>query len=91
MTNLSFRWSAYLVFFFLSLVVAFVLLKQGSAAQGSARIQYHVLENLSLDNSARLEAELNAYGQTGWDLVLVDMGNVTKPAPRFILKRVEVP
>ena len=41
-----------------------------------------------MDN-ARMEAQLNELGQTGWELVLVDIGNVTKPAPRFIFKRVE--
>jgi hypothetical protein len=76
------------------LLVAFVagllFLQHVSSAAGVARVQYRVLESLALDN-AKLEAQLNEFGQTGWELVLVDIGNVTKPAPRFIFKRVELP
>jgi len=89
--NVSNRWMTYTAFFLVSLVMAFLLLRHVSSAAGTVRVQYHVLETLSLDNSARLEAELNAHGQTGWELVLVDIGNVTKPVPRFIFKRVELP
>jgi hypothetical protein len=91
MTNVLARWIAYTAFFLVSLVIAFLLLRHVSTAAGTVRVQYHVLETLSLDNSARLEAELNSYGQTGWELVLVDIGNVTKPVPRFIFKRIELP
>jgi hypothetical protein len=91
MTNGLTRWMTYTAFFLVSLAMAFLLLRHPSSAAGTVRVQYHVLETLSLDNSARLEAELNAYGQTGWELVLVDIGNVTKPVPRFIFKRIELP
>lgn len=91
MTNISARWIPYMVFFLISLVVALLLLRHVSSAAGTPRVQYHVLETLPLDSAARLEAELNAYGQTGWELVLVDIGNVTKPMPRFVFKRVELP
>jgi hypothetical protein len=91
MTNISARWIPYMMFFLMSLVVAFLLLRHISSAAGTPRVQYHVLETLPLDNAARLEAELNAYGQTGWELVLVDIGNVTKPTPRFVFKRIELP
>jgi hypothetical protein len=80
-----------MVFFLISLVVAFLLVRHVSSAAGTPRVQYHVLETVPLDNAARLEAELNAYGQAGWELVLVDIGNVTKPMPRFVFKRVELP
>ena len=62
-----------------------------ASAQGAPRIQYRVLQSLSLDNNSRLEENLKAYGQGGWELVLVDIGNVTKPTPRFIFKRVTQP
>ena len=91
MTNVSTRLIIYTAFFLISVVVAFLLLRHVSSAAGTTRVQYHVMETLSLDNAARLEAELNAYGQTGWELVLVDIGNVTKPVPRFIFKRIELP
>ena len=90
MTTVSTRWMTYTVFFIITTVVAFLLFRHVSSAAGTTRVQYQVLETLSLDNSTRLEAELNAYGQKGWELVLVDMGNVTKPVPRFIFKRVEL-
>ncbi len=77
--------------FLVTLVIAILLLRHVSSAQGAPRVQYRVLEYLPLDNNAKLEAELNAYGQGGWELVLVDIGNVTAPARRFILKRVELP
>jgi hypothetical protein len=73
-------------FFLIILVVALLLLWHVSSAAGAPRVQYRVMELLSLDNTAKMEAELNAFGQTGWELV--DIGNVTKPAPRFIFKRV---
>jgi hypothetical protein len=91
MTNIAARWIPYMVFFLISLVVALLLLRHVSSAAGTPRVQYHVLETVPLDNAARLEAELNAYGQAGWELVLVDIGNVTKPMPRFVFKRVELP
>ena len=91
MPNVSTRWMTYAAFFVMSLVVAILLVRHGSSAASMTRVQYHVVETLSLDSTATLEAELNAYGQTGWELVLVDVANVTKPVPRFIFKRVEVP
>lgn len=91
MTNISARWIPYMVFSLISLMVALLLVRHVSSATGTPRVQYHVLETLPLDNAARLEAELNAYGQAGWELVLVDIGNVTKPMPRFVFKRVELP
>ncbi|MGH7181824.1 MAG: hypothetical protein ACREJN_07600 [Nitrospiraceae bacterium] len=59
----------------------------------SVSIPLLVMETPPLDNTARLEAELNAYGASDWEeeLVLVDIGNVTKPVPRFIFNRVELP
>ena len=77
--------------FIVTLVVALMVSRHLSSAAKAQRVEYRVLESLSLDNTAKLEAELNEFGQTGWELVLVDMGNVTKPAPRFIFKRVEQP
>ena len=90
MANLSTRWITHTAFFLVSVVVALLLLRHVSSAAGAPRVQYRVSEALSLDN-AKLEALLNDYGQTGWELVLVDIGNVTKPTPRFIFKRVELP
>jgi len=74
-----------------TLVAALLLFRHVSSAQGAPQVQYRVLDSLPLDNNAKLEAELNRYGQGGWELVLVDLGNVTSPARRFILKRVELP
>lgn len=90
MTMLSSRWIAIAAFFLVIFATALLLFQHRSSAAGIARVQYRVLESLPLDN-AKLEAQLNEYGQTGWELVLVDIGNVTKPAPRFIFKRVELP
>jgi len=70
-----------------SFAVALLLSWHVSSAQGPARFQYHVLDARLQDTDA-LEAELNMYGQAGWELVLVHMGNVTKPTPRFIFKRI---
>lgn len=91
MANLSYRWITHLTFFLVALVVALLLLRHVSSAQGASRVQYRVVDSLPLDNNAKLEAQLNEYGQGGWELVLVDIGNVTAPARRFILKRVELP
>jgi hypothetical protein len=85
------RWITPVAFCFLTFTVALLLWQQVSSAAKVLRVEYRVLETLSLDNNARLETQLNAFGQTGWELVLVDIGNVTKPAPRFIFKRVEQP
>lgn len=91
MTIISIRWITHMAFFLVALVVALLLLRHVSSAQGAPRVQYRVLDSLSLDNNARLEAELNENGQRGWELVLVDIGNVTAPGRRFIFKRVELP
>jgi hypothetical protein len=91
MMHVSIRWLTHTTLFLITLVVALILLRHVSSAQGAPRVQYRVLDSLPLDNNAKLEAELNAYGQGGWELVLIDIGNVTAPARRFILKRVELP
>ena len=91
MLNFSIRWITLTAFFLISLVVAILLFRHVSSAAGAQQVQYRVMDSLSLDNIAKIEAEPNAFGRTGWDLVLVDIGNVTKPAPRFIFKRVELP
>jgi hypothetical protein len=78
-------------FFLVTVLVALLASRHVSSAAKAPRVEYRVLESLSLDNNAKLENELNQYGQAGWELVLVDMGNVTKPAPRFIFKRIEQP
>ena len=89
--NVAVRPLALTAVFFLLTVAAIVLNRHLSSAAGPPRIQYRVLESLSLDNTNRLEAQLNEFGAAGWELVLVDIGNVTKPSPRFIFKRVELP
>ena len=91
MANRSPRWIIHLAIVLVTLVAAMPLFQHVSSAQGAPRVQYRVLDSLSLDNNTKLEAELNGYGQGGWELVLVDMGDVTSPARRFILKRVELP
>jgi hypothetical protein len=91
MAKISGRWMFHSAVFFVTLLVVLLVSRHMSSAAKAPRVEYRVLESLSLDNNAKLEAELNQYGQTGWELVLVDMGNVTKPAPRFIFKRVEEP
>ena len=90
MTHLSPRWVKHLGFLLATLVVAVLLLRLVSSAQGTPRVHYRVLDARTAD-SASLEAELNEYGQTGWELVLIHIGNVTTPTPRFIFKRVEQP
>lgn len=91
MTKVTGRLIVSSVFFLMTVLVALLMSRHVSSAAKAPRVEYRVLESLSLDNNAKLEAELNQYGQTGWELVLVDMGNVTKPAPRFIFKRVDEP
>ena len=90
MTNVSTRLMTLTAFLFFSLIMAFLLLRHESSAGGAPRVQYHVLESVSLDDTAKLESELNAFGQAGCELVLVNSGNVTRPSPRFIFKRVEL-
>lgn len=68
MTNVSTRWITHTAFFLISLVVALLVLRHASSAAGAPRVQYHVLESLSNDDTAKLEAELNAFGQAGWEL-----------------------
>ena len=90
MTNLSTRWITFTAFLLVIVTLALVMLRHTSAA-GAPRVQYLVVQSLSQDNNTRLQEELNVYGQGGWELVLVDIGNVTKPVPRYIFKRVEQP
>lgn len=85
------RWTVHIAVFFVTLLIVLMVSQHMSSAAKAPRVEYRVLESLSLDNNGKLEAELNQFGQAGWELVLVDMGNVTKPAPRFIFKRVEEP
>jgi hypothetical protein len=89
MGNVASRWVTKTAIALVALSVVFVLLRNVSSG-AVAQVQYRVLESLPQDN-AKLETLLNEFGQTGWELVLVDIGNVTKPAPRFIFKRVELP
>jgi hypothetical protein len=91
MNNTSARWITHTAFFLATLVIALLLLRLVSSAAEAPRVQYRVVDLLHLDNNAKLEAELNEYGQEGWELVLVDLGNVTSPARRYILKRVKLP
>jgi hypothetical protein len=88
MTGLSCSSLVRLLLLVLLMGAALEIVRQGSSAATAPRIEYRVLELLSLDNM-KLEAKLNEYGQAGWDLALIDIGNVTKPQPRLILKRVE--
>jgi hypothetical protein len=90
MTNLSTRWITFTAYLLVIVTLALFLLRHASAA-GAPRVQYRVVQSLSQDNNTRLEGELNAYGEGGWELVLVDIGNVTKPVPRYIFKRVVQP
>ena len=89
MTNVSTRWMTLTAFLFISLVVALLMLRHASAA-GAPKVEYRVSEDMSMDNN-KLEAELKEYGSGGWELVLIVTGNVTRPAPKFIFKRVERP
>ena len=89
MSNVASRWITRTAFVLAALSVLFVFFQNVSSG-AVARVQYRVLESLPQD-AAKLETLLNEFGQTGWELVLVDIGNVTKPAPRFIFKRVELP
>ena len=82
------RWITVAVFSITSFAVAFLLSWHVSTAQGTPRVQYHVVDARPYQDTDTLEAELNEYGQAGWELVLVHMGNVTKPTPRFIFKRI---
>ena len=91
MTNVSARLILYTVFFLATVVVAVFLSRLVSSAADAPRVQYRVVDYLHLDSNVKLEAALNEYGQGGWELVLVDLGNVTSPSRRFILKRVERP
>ena len=90
MTNLSTRWITLTAFLLVIVTLAPFMLRH-TAAAGAPRVQYRVVQSLSQDDNTRLEAELNAHGEGGWELVLVVSGNVTKPFPRYIFKRVEQP
>jgi len=90
MTHLSTRWITFTAFLLVIVTLALFMLRHVSAA-GAPRVQYRVVQSLPQDNNTRLEQELSIYGQEGWELVLVDIGNVTKPVPRYIFKRVEQP
>ena len=90
MRQLSIRWVKQIGFLVVTLIIALVLFRVVSSAQGTPRVHYRVLDARTSD-SASLETELNEYGQAGWDLVLIHIGNVTTPTPRFIFKRVEQP
>jgi hypothetical protein len=90
MTNLSTRWITFTAFLLVIVTLALFMLRHASAV-GAPRVQYRVVQSLPQDNNTRLEQELSMYGQEGWELVLVDIGNVTKPVPRYIFKRVEQP
>ena len=84
MTILSTRWITFTAFLLVIVTLAFFILRHASTA-GAPRVQYRVVQSLPQDNNTRLEQELSMYGQDGWELVLVDIGNVTKPVPRYIL------
>jgi hypothetical protein len=81
------RWITFMVFCIAGFGAALPLSWHVSSAQGTPRVQYRVLD-ARLQETEQMEAELNEYGQAGWDLVLVHIGNVTKPTPRFIFKRI---
>ncbi len=83
----SMRWIAVALFCIASFAAALLLSWHVSSAQGTPRFQYRVLDARLQDTDA-MEAELNEYGQAGWELVVVHIGNVTKPTPRFIFKRI---
>jgi hypothetical protein len=81
------RWITLALFCIVSFGVALLLSWHDSSAQGTPRVQYRVLD-ARLQETEMLEAELNEYGEAGWELVLVHIGNVTKPTPRLIFKRI---
>lgn len=81
------RWIMFVGFCIASFGVGLLVSWHVSSAQGTPRVQYHVVDAQPYLDTDTLEAELNQYGQAGWELVLVHMGNVTKPTPRFIFKR----
>ena len=81
------RWMMLACLCLASFGVALLLSWRVSSAQGTPRVQYRVLD-ARLQETEMLEAELNEYGQAGWELVLVHIGNVTKPTPRLIFKRI---
>src|SRR5262245_23748715 len=90
MTNLSTRWITFTAFLLVIVTLALFMLRHASAA-GAPKVQYLVVQPLSQDDNTRLQEELNTYGQGGWELVLIVSGNVTKPFPRYIFKRVDQP
>jgi len=52
-------------------------------AQEQKRIQYKIVD--VLPDTQTMQATLNQYGNEGWELVAVSMGDLT--APRFVFKR----
>ena len=90
MTNLSTRWITFTGLLLVIVTLALFMLRHASAA-GAPKVQYLVVQPSSVDDNTRLQEELNTYGQGGWELVLVVSGNVTKPFPRYIFKRVDQP
>ena len=52
-------------------------------AQESKRFQYKIVE--VLPDTENMQTRLNEFGSSGWELVVVSMGNMTEP--RLIFKK----
>ena len=58
-------------------------IERPAVAQEMKRFQYKIVE--VLPDTHNMQATLNEYGQTGWELVAVSMGDMT--APRLVFKK----
>ncbi|HEX2056333.1 MAG TPA: hypothetical protein VHF07_07555 [Nitrospiraceae bacterium] len=58
-------------------------IEQPAVAQDMKRFQYKIVE--VLPDTHTMQATLNEYGQSGWELVAVSMGDMT--APRLVFKK----
>jgi hypothetical protein len=78
---------AWLVLGAILLVLNLVLLVRGTHfsayAQEQKRFQYKIVD--VLPDTQVMQSTLNQYGNDGWELVAVSMGELT--APRFVFKR----
>ena len=75
----------YLTLAFVFLLATWWMIDQhsGATAQESKRFVYKVVD-VPPDNAA-MQTTLNEYGASGWELVVIGMGDMT--APRLVFKK----
>lgn len=79
----SWRWVIAIGVLLLNLVIGMWLLHGPTSAEESKRFVYKVIDVLG--DTHALQAALNEYGNRGWELVAVAMGDIQ--VPRLIFKK----